>query len=66
MGSWLHSADPSGPHPNQLDPGWHVSERYNDMSHVLVDPHLIHRPTRLAILKVKGKTDFRVLKNLFQ
>ena len=31
-----------------------------------VDPHPIHRPTRLAILKVKGKVGFRVLKNLSQ
>ena len=31
-----------------------------------VDPHLIHRPAWLTILKVKGKAGFRVLKNSSQ
>ena len=34
MGLWLHSVDPSKPNPNQLDPGWHVSEQCNGLSHV--------------------------------
>ena len=44
MGLWLHSADPSGPHLDQSDPGWHVSEWYNNLSHVLVpdDTHSVY------------------------
>ena len=33
---------------------------------IIVDPYPIHLPTRLAILKVKGKAGFRVLKNSSQ
>ena len=35
MGLWLHSTNPSEPNPSKLDPGWHVSKQYNDLSHVL-------------------------------
>ena len=44
MGMWLHSADLSGPHPDQSDPRWHVSEQCSDLSHVLVldDTHSVN------------------------
>ena len=35
-------------------------------SHQFVDSHPIHRPARLAILNVKGKVGFRLLKNSSQ
>ena len=41
MGLWLHSIDPSEPNPDQSDLGWHVSEQYNDRSHVQA-PNSMH------------------------
>ena len=44
MGLWLHSADLSELNLDQSDPGWHVSERYNGLSHVLTldDMHSVN------------------------
>ena len=44
MGSSSYSTDPSGPHPDQSDSGWRVSEQCSDLSHVLVpnDTHNVN------------------------
>ena len=41
---------------------WHIYS----INIITMDPHPIHQPARLIILKVKGKVGFRVLKNSSQ